>query len=85
VERLHTEGDGNACFDDGPAQSECFSFARRAQCQINRVAGLIPVENETVLTTLHGFPLEAFRQMPKAVGYMQGSRLALQLTCELLP
>jgi hypothetical protein len=59
--------------------------ALRPQCQFNRVAGLIPVENKAALTTLRGFPFEAFRQMPKAVGYMQGSRLASQLTCELLP
>jgi hypothetical protein len=57
----------------------------RPQCQFNRVADLLLAEKETVLTTLRGFPFEAFRQMPKAVGYMQGSRLAPQLTCELLP
>ena len=53
-------------------------MAQRVQCQINRVADLILLESENVLTTLRGFPFEAFRQFPKSrqqcAGFKASSR-----------
>ncbi len=59
-------------------------MARCVQCQIN-VAGLILVENETFMTTLRGLPFEAFGQFPKAVRYVQGSKLPPHLTPSCCP